>query len=139
MRIVRVLFSAALFTSGAFGTQILATDEFLWVAAPTHAYGLIAFVILDIFLGAGIWKGTRLATLAAMLVAAIQSVAMLGDILGGQPTGLSSNVFTNYLLADTSFISLLVTQGIILVLAIGTLAIPLLHSHRLTLLRVKKR
>ncbi len=139
MRMVRALLSAALVTSSAFGTQILATDRFLWVTAPTHAYGLIAFVTIDIVLVAAIWMGTRLATFAAMLVAAIQSVAMLGDILGGQPTGLGSNVFMNYLLADTSFISLLVTQGIILVLAIGTLAMPLVHGHKVTLLRVRKQ
>src|SRR5439155_727795 len=40
MRIVRLVLSAALGTSALVGIQILATDYWLWSAAPTHAQSL---------------------------------------------------------------------------------------------------
>jgi len=129
MRIVRLLLSAALGISALVGIQILATDYWLWSAAPTHAYGLVAFVALDLALIFGVWRVTRLAIFGALLTATFQLVAMLGDIIGGQPAGLPAAVFRNYLLADTAYLGLLVTQGLILAIAVGTWALPHLHGH----------
>ena len=129
MRIVRLVLSAALGTSALVGIQILATDYWLWSAAPTHAYGLMAFVALDLALILGVWRVTRLAMIGPLLTAAFQFVAMLGDIIGGEPVGLPAAVFRNYLLADTAYVSLLVTQGLIMAIAIGTWALPRLHRH----------
>jgi len=129
MRIVRLVLSAALGTSALIGIQILATDYWLWSAAPTHAYGLMAFVALDLALIFGVWRVTRLAIFGALLTATFQLVAMLGDIIGGQPAGLPAAVFRNYLLADTAYLGLLVTQGLILAIAVGTWALPHLHGH----------
>src|SRR2546421_10541861 len=129
MRIVRLVLSAALGTSALVGIQILATDYWLWSAAPTHAYGLMAFVALDLALILGVWRVTRLAMIGPLLTAAFQFVAMLGDIIGGEPVGLPAAVFRNYLLADTAYVSLLVTQGLIMAIAIGTWALPHMHGH----------
>jgi len=129
MRIVRLLLSAALGISALVGIQILATDYWLWSAAPTHAYGLVSFVALDLALIFGVWRVTRLAIFGALLTATFQLVAMLGDIIGGQPAGLPAAVFRNYLLADTAYLGLLVTQGLILAIAVGTWALPHLHGH----------
>jgi hypothetical protein len=129
MRIVRLVLSAALGASALVGIQILATDYWLWSASPTHAYGLIAFVGLDLALVFGVWRVPRLATFGTLLTATFQLVAMLGDIVGGQPAGLQAAVFRNYLLADTAYIGLLVTQGLILAIAIGTWALPHLRGH----------
>ncbi len=129
MDIVRGTLSAALLASGAAGTQILATDKWLWLATPTHTYGLIAFVAVDITLVAGMCRKTRLATVGAMVIAAVQLGAMLGDLVAGQPTGVPSNAFRSYLLGSTVFMSLLAIQGVILVLAVGTFTIPRVQGH----------
>src|SRR5437899_5506108 len=89
MRIVRLILSAALGISALVGIQILATDYWLWSAALTHTYGLIAFVGLDLALIFAVWRVTRVAVFGALLTATFQLVAMLGDIVGGQPAGMS--------------------------------------------------
>ncbi len=63
------------------------------------------------------------------LLATFQLVAMLGDIVGGQPAGLPASVFRNYLLADTAYVGLLFTQGLIMAITVGTWALPHLHGH----------
>src|SRR3989442_1730593 len=83
MRIVRLILSAALGASAMVGIQILATDYWLWSASPTHAYGLMAFVALDLALIVGVWRLTRLALFGALLTATVQLMAMLGDIIAG--------------------------------------------------------
>ncbi len=132
------ILSTALYTSSLLGIQILLMDRWLWNAAPTHAYGLIIFVLADGVLLAAMWKETVFAILGAALASMVQLAAMLSDIALGQPSGVSASVFKSYLLADTAFISLLATQGVILVLATATLAMPLAHSHKLTLTQVRK-
>src|SRR5437016_11290168 len=103
MRIVRLVLSAALGTSALVGIQILATDYWLWSAAPTHAYGLMAFVALDLALILGVWRVTRLAMIGPLLTATFQFVAMLGDIIGGEPLvfRLQSSGTTSWLTQPT--------------------------------------
>jgi hypothetical protein len=139
MRIVRLVLSTALAASALVGTQILSTDYWLWSAAPTHAYGLLAFVALDLGMILGIWRVTRLGILGALLTATVQLGAMLGDIIAGEPAGLPAAAFRNYLLTDTAYLGLLFTQGLIMLIAIGTLAVPHLHGHWLTPLKTVKR
>jgi len=129
MKVVRLILSVALGASALVGIQIMATDFWLWSAAPTHAYGLIAFVALDLALILGVWRATRPAIFGALLTATFQLVAMLGDIIGGQPAGLPAAVFRNYLLANTAYVGLLVTQGLIMIIAIGAWALARLHDH----------
>src|SRR5256712_12919927 len=129
MRIVRLILSAALGASAVVGVQILSTDYWLWSAAPTHAYGLMAFVALDFAVIVGVWRLTRLAIFGALLTATLQLAAMLGDIIAGEPAGLPAAVFRNYLLANTAYLGLLITQGLIMAITIGTWALPHLHGH----------
>lgn len=139
MRAARGILSAALLASAAVGTLILATDTWLWFSSPTHAYGLAAFVAIDIALVASMWRRTRFVIGGAMMAAAIQLIAMLGDTVAGEPAGVPSNAFRSYLLTNTAFLALLAIQSVIIVLGIGTLAIPLVHRHSLTFLRAKQR
>ena len=121
MKTVQTILSTALYTSSILGIQILLMDKWLWDAAPTHAYGLIIFVIVDSFLLAAMWKGIVLATIGAALAATAQLSAMLADVTTGQSSGISASIFKTYLLSNTAFISLLTTQGVILVLALAAL------------------
>src|SRR5712692_11465951 len=129
MKTVQTILSTALYTSSILGIQVLLMDKWLWDAAPTHAYWLIIFVIVDSFLLAAMWKEAILATIGAALASTIQFVAMLGDIAIGQPSGISASIFKTYLLSNTGFISLLTTQGVILVLSLA--ALPRLHARQM--------
>src|SRR5256886_16848227 len=99
---VRLVLSAALGASALVGVRILATDYWLWSAAPTHAYGLMAFVALDFVLIVAVWRGTRLSILGGLLTATVQLVAILGDIVAGGPAGLPAAVFWSYFFADAA-------------------------------------
>jgi hypothetical protein len=139
MKIVRLILSSALAVSALVGVQILLTDYWLWSAAPTHAYGLMIFVALDAALILGTWRGIRIAFLGALLTSTVQLVAMLGDVVGGQPAGTPTAAFRNYLLADTAYLGLLITQGLIMAIAIGAWALPHLHGHWLASLKTVKK
>ncbi len=132
----RVVLSTALFASGALGSYILATDNFLRFAAPTHYEGLAVFVLIDTALIAALWRQIPYAAFGAMLSATVQLVAMLGDVVAGQPAGVSATAFATYLLTDTAFVSLLTLQGIIITFTTGTRALPLMH--KLALHRIRK-
>jgi hypothetical protein len=138
MRIVRLILATALAVSAFIGFQILSTDYWLWSAAPTHAYGLIVFVALDIALIIGTWRATRFAIFGTLLTAIVQFGAMLGDAIAGEPAGLPAAVFRSYLLADTAYLGLIITQGLIMAIAIGTWALPHMHSHWLASLKPVK-
>jgi hypothetical protein len=139
VRIVRLILSAALAASALVGIEILSTDYWLWSAAPTHAYGLIVFVALDAVLILGTWRVVRPAVFGALLTATIQVSAMLGDIIQGQPAGTPAAAFRSYLLADTAYLGLFVAQGLIMAIAVGTWALPHLHSHNLSSLKTVKQ
>ncbi len=117
----------------------MSTDLWLWSAAPTHAYGLMAFIALDVALIFGAWRATRFAVCGALLTASVQLAAMLGDIIAGEPAGLPVSVFRNYLLADTAYLGLLISQGFIMAIAIGTWALPHMHGHWLASLKTSKK
>jgi hypothetical protein len=128
-KIGRLILSAALAASALVGIEILSTDFWLWSGAPTHAYGLIAFVALDTALIFGIWRAVRSAVFGALLASTIQLASMLGDMVTGQPAGTPAEAFRRYLLDDASFIGLLVIQGLIISIAVGTWALPHLRGH----------
>jgi hypothetical protein len=139
MKIVRLMLSAALAASALVGILILSTDYWLWSAAPTHAYGLIAFVALDALLILGTWRAMHPAVFGALFTATVQLVSMLGDIITGQPAGTPAAAFRSYLLGDAAYLGLLVTQGLIMAIAVGTWALPHLHGHWLAWGRTIKR
>jgi hypothetical protein len=99
----------------------------------------MAFVALDVALIFGTWRATRFAVFGALLTATVQFAAMLGDIIAGEPAGLPVSVFRNYLLADTTYLGLLITQGCIMAIAFGTWALPHLHGHWLALLKTFRK
>lgn len=129
----------ALAGSAAVGVQILLTDYWLWSAAPTHAYGLVLFVALDVALILGTLLGIGLTIFGAVSIAIIQLVAMLGDIGAGQPAGTPASAFRSYLLADTAYLELLSIQILIAMIAIGGWVLPHLHFHWPTSTKTVKR
>ena len=139
MKIVHLVLSAALGASALVGIQILATDYWLWSAAPTHAYGLTAFVGLDLALILAVWRVTRLSILGALLTATVELVAMLGDIVAGEPAGLPAAVFRSYLLSDTAYLGLLISQCLIMAIAIGSWALPHRHGHWVASLKMLRK
>src|SRR5215471_18850441 len=91
-----------LLISAILGVTILATDHNLWQFQPTHAYGLIIFVAIDISLaGAAIMRGTKSALTAAAAWGALQALIMLSDIFTPTPFDsvqtLSMTDFAKYL------------------------------------------
>jgi len=129
MKVVQVMLSLTLAISGLLGIQILIDDKWLWAAAPSHAYGLIGFVSIDMILLAAALIRINLATVSAGLMAAAQFAAMLADVVVGQPEGVPSIAFRNYLLGDTAYLGLLFIQIAILSVATAALTIPLLHRR----------
>ena len=107
-----------LLVSSVIGVEILITDKWLWIAEPTHAYGLVAFIGFGGVLAVGLWRKTRLAVLGAMLLAVVQFTAMISDMVIGQPAGVPADVFRSYLLNDMWFLTLVIMQIIILALAL---------------------
>ena len=111
---VTIALSAALAGSSLVGARILTTDAWLWAAAPTHAYGLIVFAVLDLFLIAALWRGIKYSRPFAIVLAAVQFLAMAGDLAGlSLPVGVSAASFRTYLLSDNAFVVLLSMQPII--------------------------
>jgi hypothetical protein len=129
MRLARDALSLALVASGLLGAEILASDRWLWSAAPSHAYGLIVFVAIDLTLALTLFIRINLATIGAVLIAAAQLGAMLADTTVGQPQGVASSAFSMYLLSDVSYVALVVMQVGILLVAIVPSAISLFHKH----------
>src|SRR5947199_9993618 len=102
MKIVQATLSLTLAISGLLGIQILIDDKWLWAAAPSHAYGLIGFVSIDMILVVAALMRVGLATVSAALMAVAQFAAMLADVVGGQPEGGPSVAFRSYLVGDAS-------------------------------------
>jgi hypothetical protein len=122
MNKLRTAISAVLLVSAIVGAVILKTDAWLWAAAPSHAYGLIVFVVVDVGLAAIVWRATRLALLGSALLGVVQFTAMAGDVFMGQPTGMPANLWEQYLLGDTYFVALLALQFAVVGVAVLGLA-----------------
>jgi hypothetical protein len=141
VRILTAILTAVLAASAVLGFRILATDSWLWEAAPTHAYGLIAFVALDIGLALAVLRRVIFSATAAALAGTIQFGAMLLDMLSGGPAGVSSTSFSRYLINDTAYVSLLVIQVSLVLVALATMATQLdsWHPHLAIRLRLNRR
>ncbi len=123
MKPIDMLLSVVLLISAAVGSYILATDSYLKSAAPTHAYGLAAFTVIDLVLIIGVWRKPRVAIIAAVLLGLVQMGAMGGDVFFGTFT-FSSNIttataFSNYLLGDLAFLTLLGVQVMLILVGIA--------------------
>jgi hypothetical protein len=131
LKTINILAATVLLVSAAIGTYILTTDSYLWAQAPTHAEGLIAFVVIDVVLVGGLWWKPKLAIIGMTLLALIQFGAMGADIFVGTMTfgggSVAQSGFQTYLLGDTAFKTLLGVQVVLIV--IGVLAIITGRRH----------
>ncbi|MDA4124208.1 MAG: hypothetical protein OK438_01965 [Thaumarchaeota archaeon] len=123
MKPVNMVLSVVLLISAAVGSYILATDSYLWSVAPTHAYGLAAFTVLDLVLIVGLWRVPKFAIIGAVLLGLVQMGAMGGDVFLGTLT-FSSNVttataFSKYLLGNMAFLTLLGVQVVLIITGIA--------------------
>jgi hypothetical protein len=118
---MRVLAAVVLLVSALIGSYILLTDSILWQDAPTHADGLIAFVVLDLVLIVGLSWRPRLATIGLTLLALVQFGAMGADVFVGQSVGTTmttQSFLQHYLLGDVAFLSLLGVQAVLVVVGL---------------------
>jgi hypothetical protein len=116
---VRAILSATLLVSAAIGAEILLTDQYLLSTAPSHAYGLGAFIAIDVVLAVALSKKIWLGSLLSIALATAQAIAMLADVLTYSTPDVPQQTFRSYLLNNPPFIALLVIQPVILGLALG--------------------
>ncbi len=77
---------------------ILATDKNIWRDAPTHAYGLAVFAIIDLALLGYVFMRTSKMTLRLVsLWGLIQVIVMIADIFNGPSTYGTPSDFATYL------------------------------------------
>ena len=123
LKTINLLAVVVLLVSAAVGSYILLTDSYLWSAAPTHAEGLIVFVVLDLALTGGLWWRPKLAVIGMTLLGLVQFGAMGADLFIGSSVGTSSvgsqSGFQHYLLGDTAFKTLLGVQVLIVIVGIA--------------------
>jgi hypothetical protein len=131
MRKVEQILAVGLYTSSILGIQLLLMDRWLWNASPTHALGLALFVTIDVMLLVGMWRRTQLVIPGALLASLVQLGAMIADLDNGQPSGVSSDSFRAYLLANTGFVSLVVVQAAILIVASMAVTSSFVSGHSL--------
>jgi hypothetical protein len=124
---VRSLLCATLLVSAAIGTLIVVSDGYLWSTAPTHALGLIVFIVVDVALAIALTRRIWFASLLSMGIATIQELAMLGDVLTYSTPDTPQQAFRTYLLNDPAFVALLVVQLVLLGIAFG--ATNLQHDY----------
>jgi hypothetical protein len=125
-KLLRAVLAALFVLSAVLGAYIVATDSYLWAEAPTHAYGLVAFVAIDLVAVAAIYVVPRMSRIVALLLPLVQFTAMAGDLyMGlGSPGSVVQDTFRDYLLNDSVFLALLVLQAVLVGLAFGHLVQP---------------
>jgi hypothetical protein len=124
-KVLSVVLAVAFVISALVGSYIIATDGYLWVEAPTHAYGLIVFIAIDLAAVVGIFVLPRVTRIVALALPIVQFAAMAGDLyMGlGSPGSVAQGAFRQYLLNDPAYMSLLVLEAMIVGLACGNLLV----------------
>lgn len=115
---LQLIIGLLLLLSAASGFYLLATDNSLWLLALSHAYGLIAIVLVDILLGLMNLASIRGAYLASLAAAVLALVLQLGDIATAPQYNMTIPYFAHYLFGLGAFDLLLALQGAVLVLGI---------------------
>src|SRR5271157_4779698 len=86
-----LLTSVLLVLSTLLGLAILGTDHNLWSLEPSHAYGLIGFVAVDVIaIALVMWKGSRMTLLLGGIWGALFALIMVSDIYSGGATAFST-------------------------------------------------
>ena len=119
MENVQAALSGTLLVSAAIGAQIVFTDQYLWSTAPSHAYGLIAFIAIDIALAILLWRKIWLGSVLSIGLATVQAMAMLADVFTYSTPDVTQQAFRSYLLSNLAFVILLIIQPVVLGLAFG--------------------
>ena len=110
----RLPLSIGALASAAVGIEILLTDSDLWEAAPSHAYGLIGFVLIDFAIVGLLLRMAKVAFRIAMVWGVVQFAVMLGDITTAQSSGFkSTGEFIEYLFSLWNFDLLILLQPMI--------------------------
>jgi Rieske Fe-S protein len=107
-----------LLLSAASGFYLLATDNSLWRLALSHAYGLVAIVIVDIVLGLMNLASARVAYLPGLAAAVLAAVLQLGDIVTAPQYNMTPQYFAAYLFGLPAFDLLLILQFAVLLVGI---------------------
>ena len=128
-RIAKIILTPTLLVSGLVGVWIVASDGWLRAVAPTHAYGLLAFAVLDLVLALVVIAIPRLAYAGALLVSITQVAAMAGDALTFTPAGTLQAAFRAYLLGDMAFLALLGIQLAVAGMTATAIAMPRVGRH----------
>lgn len=97
-----------LLLSALLGLAILGTDQNLWQYQPLHAYGLAAFVVIDLLVaGMVVMRGSKSALRIAGIWGLLQALVMVSDIFTASPFGpsipISMTDFANYLFGLGSY------------------------------------
>ena len=127
-RTAQIVLTPTLLVSGLVGMWIVASDGWLRAVAPTHAYGLLAFAVLDLVLALVVMAVPRIAYAGALLVSITQVAAMAGDALTFTPSGTLQAAFRAYLLGDMAFLALLGIQFAVAGITATAIAMP--HAAR---------
>ncbi len=127
-RTAQIVLIPTLLVSGLVGIWIVASDGWLRAVAPTHAYGLLAFAVLDLVLALVVIAVPRIAYAGALLVSITQVAAMAGDALSFTPTGTLQAAFRAYILGDMAFLALLGIQFAVAGITATAIAMP--HAAR---------
>ena len=128
-RTAKIILIPTLLVSGLVGIWIVASDVWLRAVAPTHAYGLLAFAVLDLVLAFVVMAVPRIAYAGALLVSITQVAAMAGDALTFTPTGTLQAAFRAYLLGDMAFLALLGIQLAVAGMTATAIAMPRVGRH----------
>ncbi len=125
----RNILSAVLVSSVIVSAYILAVDNYLWDANPInhHAFGLIAFMAVDVALLIMLFVRQKMATMLAIGWGALQILLVVGDVAGGLGLpGFSSSDAYKYLILGNGNPSglatdvLLVLNALIVVVSLPT-------------------
>jgi len=118
LSLFRIALMAVLVASAVVSSHILLTDRDLWEAAPTHAYALGVFIIVDLSMAIMTIYFTRRGAQAAIVWALAKFIILLGDVVTARDVGFRNySQFALYLFSLWDFDLLLVMQLMIAALA----------------------
>lgn len=89
--------------TGLLGLLILAEDQVLWASAASHAYTLIAFVILDLVMAALVLlKSSKMVFTLVAAWSGLRVALQIGDVFLAPTFQLTYAQFADYLFNPTS-------------------------------------
>ena len=116
--LICIALMAVLVASAIVSFQILLTDSNLWKAAPSHAYALGVFIIVDLSVAVITICFTRRGAQAAIVWALAKFIIFLGDVVTAREVGFQNySQFALYLFNLWNFDLLLVMQLMVAALA----------------------